>query len=84
LARIPAGRLAVSPVIPVEEMVWEGYPPALPPAYGTDEDTPEAVTPEVKLPVLVADPQVNEVTMPIGKPHMLLHVVFPILHTVDI
>jgi len=30
--------------------------------YGTDEDTPEAAVPEVKLPVLVGDPQDKVVT----------------------
>jgi len=66
LASVPALKLAVNPVTPVEATDCAAYVPPFPLVYGIDEDMPEAAVPEVKVPLLDADPQSNVVTTAAG------------------
>ena len=74
LAKLPAVNVAVRPVTPVEVTVCPLCVPPFPPAYGTLLLTPEAATPEVNVPLLVALAQVKEEITPIGAATVLVRV----------
>ena len=57
LAKVPAERVAVKPVTPVDEIVCAAYDPPFPPVYGTEALTPLAAVPLVNVPVIEVDPQ---------------------------
>jgi hypothetical protein len=61
LAKVPALKVAVSPVTPVEETLCALYVPALPPVYGTLTLTLLAAWPLVSVPVVVAPAQLRVV-----------------------
>ena len=66
IAKLPAAKVAVNPVTPVEFTVCPLCVPPFPPVYGTLLLTLAAVSPRVSVPVLVALAQVNAVIVPIG------------------
>jgi hypothetical protein len=61
LARVPAPKVAVSPVTPVEETLCALYVPELPPVYGTLTLTLLAAWPLVSVPMVEALPQLRVV-----------------------
>jgi hypothetical protein len=67
LAKVPALRVAVKPVTPVEVAVCPLCVPQLPPVYGTALLTPLAAMPELSVPLLVAVPQSMELMEPCGE-----------------
>ena len=68
MAKVPAVKVAVKPVTPVEVTVCPLWVPPLPPVYGTVLLTPLAALPEVSVPLMVAEAQVRAVMEPAGKP----------------
>jgi hypothetical protein len=74
LAKVPAVRVAVNPVTPVEVMVCAVYVPPFPPVYGTLLLTLEAAVPWVNVPELVAVEHVKAVIVPTGKATVLVKV----------
>ncbi len=74
LAKLPAAKVAVSPVTPVDVMFCAAYVPPFPPVYGTLLVTLAAATPCVSVPVLVAVEQVKAVIVPTGKATVLVKV----------
>ena len=65
---MPAAKVAVKPVTPVEATVCPLCVPPLPPVYGTALLTPLAAVPEVSVPLLVAEAQLRAVILPAGEP----------------
>ena len=74
LASVPAARVAVRPVTPVEVTLCPVKVPPLPPVYGTELLTPEAAAPEVSVPELVAPAQFNAVMAAAGRFTVLVKV----------
>jgi hypothetical protein len=66
LAKVPATKVAVKPVTPVEFTVWPICPPPFPPVYGIELLAPEAATPLLNVPMLVALVQDKELILPGG------------------
>ena len=66
LSKVPAAKLAVKPVTPVDVMVCAEYVPPFPPVYVTLLLTLAAATPCVSVPVLVAVEQLSAVMIPAG------------------
>ncbi|MFN9938941.1 MAG: hypothetical protein ACK56I_05655, partial [bacterium] len=64
MAKVPAGKVAVKPVTPVEVTVCPLCVPPLPPVYGTLLLTPLAAVSEVSVPLLEALAQVRAVIIP--------------------
>ena len=78
LAKVPAVKVAVNPVTPVEVTVCPLLVPPFPPVYGTELLTPLAAVPAVNVPAFVAVPQLNVAIVPTGKFTVLVKVhVFP-------
>ncbi len=67
LAKVPAAKVAVRPVTPVEVTVCPLCVPPLPPVYGTLLLTLAAATPIVSVPLFVALAQVKADIVPTGK-----------------
>ena len=82
---MPAAKVAVRPVTPVEITVCPLCVPPFPPVYGTLLLTPEAGTAKVSVPLFVALAHVKAVIVPIGaatvlvrelsRPKIILHFV---------
>ena len=66
IAKLPAAKVAVRPVTPVEVTVCPLCVPPFPPVYGMLLLTLEAGTAKVKVPLLVALAQVKAVMVPMG------------------
>ena len=71
---MPAAKVAVNPVTPVDVMVCAVWVPPFPPVYGTLLLTLEAAMPWVNVPVLVAVEQLSAVMVPTGKTTVLANV----------
>jgi hypothetical protein len=73
-ANVPATKVAVNPVTPVDVTVCPLCVPPFAPVYGTTLLTPLAAERAVREPIFVADPQVNAVRVPTGKITVLFKV----------
>ena len=74
IAKLPAVKVAVRPVTPVELTVCPLCVPPFPPVYGTLLLTLAATSPRVNVPIFAALPQVNAVIVPIGAATVLVSI----------
>ena len=74
LAKLPAVKVAVSPVTPVEVIVCPLCKPPFPPVYAIVLLTLAAATPCVNVPLLVAVEQLRAMMVPTGKSTVLVYV----------
>ena len=66
IAKLPAAKVAIKPVTPVDVTFWAVYVPPFPPIYGTLRLTLAADMPCVNMPVLVAVEQLSAEMVPTG------------------
>ncbi len=74
LSKVPAAKVAVKPVTPVDVMDCAVKVPPFPPVYGTLLLTLAAAIPCVNVPVLVAVEQLSAVMVPAGNATVLVKV----------